>query len=453
MDEDSLVIREEKIATEKAIKKRGFSVVVLHGPGGTGKTSLIRMTKDSLIQDEYLPIYIKGSKKEVDNHVIVKLTEVFTTELLTAAKLAGLKERDFPHLKKAIKKLNAFDDFIQDKFRDELDEDARNVVKLCDYLSLRLADLIYMSRADTLVSNITIDDRVRSSIESQANKIIRREGFAGIENLAQRWDILSDAVTQDFKQLLKSRHNIIGRKRYHGAVIILDNYEYLSRFLRIFLEQHMIPFFEGTNLNIKLLLVSRDSIDDFPETNVKNIGLGPFTNNEAKQFLKANGIVNEDRQTQIIRRSMRYPYLMDFEIMSSSQSAKSLQKYFDRITRWMTEQQKDWLVALSYLSHVDKVQIRKVVRPQDVDLVMEWFKNEPSVRCSETGRWKIIPLICEKVHAHIAVEDPDLDRELRTLATEKKVLKEGGLDGIDERAFSSEGYVPLSEATSRSPIT
>ncbi len=419
MDEDSLVTRQERVEIEKAIKRRGFSVVALHGPGGTGKTSLIRMLKKSLIGDGYLPIYIKGSKKEVDNHVIVKLTDIFTTEMLAAVKQAGLSEKSLPNLKKAIKKLDAFDDYMHEKFREELDEDARNVVKLCDYVSLRLADLIYMSRIDSLVSTINIDDRARSSIESLVNKIIRRDGYAGIDNLAQRWNILSDAIAKDMKSLLHSRHHVFGKKKYSGAVIVLDNYEYLSKFVRIFLEQHMIAFLEGANINLKLLLVSRDSIDDFPETNVKHIALGPFSNSEAVRFLKVNGITDEKQQALIIRRSLRYPYLMEFEVKTSSQSASSLQKYFDRITRWMTSQQKDWLIALSYLSHVDKAQVKKMVKIKDVDAVMHWFKNEPSVRCPETGRWKIIPLISEKVHAYIKVEDPERDRHLRTLAAAK----------------------------------
>ncbi len=416
MDEESLVLRVEKVAIEMAIKKPGFAVVVLHGPGGTGKTSLVRTIRGSLEKDNILSIYVKGTKKEIDNHVIVKLTDVMTSDLLTGMKLAGVSEKKLSHLRRARDLIDRFDDLITEKFNQNIDLETKKVTDLANYLSMRLADLLIMSQTETLESGVIIDDRVRGSIENKVSKIIRDANFSGIKNFTERWDLLADAVAEDFKKVLTDRHGIMARKRFNGGVLIIDNYEYLSRFLRIFFEQHLIPFLESHKINLKLLLVTRDAIDDFPETNVKNIGLGPFSSDEAKQYLMNQGITNERKVAEIIQRTKRYPYLMDFEVMASSQSAKSLQKYFERITRWMTSQQKEWLIALSYLKYVDKCEVKKVVPPRDVDAVMKWFKDEPSVRCPENGKWKIIPLMSERIHNYIRVEDPELDQKLRLKA-------------------------------------
>ncbi len=416
MDEESLVIRKEKIAIEKALKKSGFAVVVVHGPGGTGKTSLIRTVRSSLNEDDILSVYIKGTKKEIDNHVIVKLTDVMTSDLLTSMKLAGINNSKFPQLRKARDLIDRFDDLVAETFDKDIDLETKKVTDLSNYLSMRLADLLIMSQTETLDSGVIIDDRVRSSVESKVGKILRDNNFSSIKNFTERWDLLAESIAQDFKKVLEGRHGFWGRKRFNGGVLIIDNYEYLSRFLRIFFEQHLIPFLESYKINLKLLLVTRDAIDDFPETNVKNISLGPFSNDEAKQYLMNQGITNERKVVEIIQRTKRYPYLMDFEVMASSQSAKSLQKYFERITRWMTSQQKEWLVALSYLKFVDKSEVKKVVATRDVEAVMKWFKEEPSVRCPENGKWKIIPLMSERIHSYIQVEDPELDRSLREKA-------------------------------------
>ena len=142
MDEESLVLRVEKVAIEMAIKKPGFAVVVLHGPGGTGKTSLVRTIRGSLEADNILSIYVKGTKKEIDNHVIVKLTDVMTSDLLTGMKLAGVSEKKLSHLRRARDLIDRFDDLITEKFNQDIDLETKKVVDLANYLSMRLADLL-----------------------------------------------------------------------------------------------------------------------------------------------------------------------------------------------------------------------------------------------------------------------------------------------------------------------
>jgi len=114
-----------------------------------------------------------------------------------------------------------------------------------------------------------------------------------------------------------------------------------------------------------------------------------------------------------------FPLLLSLAIEEASTdgaSALFLKRFFDRTTRWMSSDEREWFTATCYLDEVNEDTLRLVLPNEDVGAVQDWFEGEASIRDPTAPIFRVRPLIREKVLGYIAVRSPERHRELRSRA-------------------------------------
>jgi hypothetical protein len=234
--------------------------------------------------------------------------------------------------------------------------------------------------------------------------------------------ILSGYRQEDYKRLLPSKVSGLDR-----CLLILDDYETLGPTLDDFLRNDFLPRLRKANFETLLIVLGRDSLRDvsfaweqyFGKEIILDVRLSPLSTEDSKNYLKSLGIVEDAVRERIIRDSLGLPFLLaaeaDCELQGGS-SALSLQQFIDRTTRWMTQEQRSWAVALSFLEEVNTDTVKCILPESDPAEVVQWFKQESSIRSPDAKKWKMLPLIRSRIQASVKNDSPRLYYEYQNLA-------------------------------------
>ncbi|MGD9851058.1 MAG: ATP-binding protein [Nitrospirales bacterium] len=235
--------------------------------------------------------------------------------------------------------------------------------------------------------------------------------------------ILSGYRPQDWKRLLPSK--VEGMDR---CLLILDDYETLEATLDNFLRHDFLPRLKSVKFETLLIVLGRDSLQNvnfsweqyFGAEIVLDVRLAPLSTQESQAYLKSLGIIELKAMERIIRDSLGLPFLLaaeaECEILGNG-SALSLQKFVDRTTRWMTQEQRSWALALSFVEEVNTDTVRCILPDSEPTEVLEWFKKESSIRSPDAGKWTMLPLIRSRLRASVKNDSPGQCRVLEERAT------------------------------------
>lgn len=219
--------------------------------------------------------------------------------------------------------------------------------------------------------------------------------------------------------------------------MFIDDYEYLGKYMQVFLTDYFLPIAKTEINNFKLVVVGRDELtktstvwkQKYSDDIEKNIEIVHFTEKEARNFSKTSEEeknASEDRIKKLLKITLRYPYLLDLEISKKrldvelgTDTAIGVSNYCDRITKWMSGTQKEWLYHLCFLDKVDIPSIRIILpEVESANVVFEWFKSDASVRSPETENFQIIPVIKTKLKKLVKIEDEEKYYHLEKVAKE-----------------------------------
>lgn len=124
-------------------------------------------------------------------------------------------------------------------------------------------------------------------------------------------------------------------------------------------------------------------------------------------------------QERILKDSLGLPFLLAAEAECERHgggSALSLQIFVDRTTRWMSREQKTWALALAFLEDVNADTVRCMLPDSEPMEVVEWFKQEASLRSPETEKWRMLPLISSRLQASIQNDSPSQYQTYKEMA-------------------------------------
>src|SRR3954447_8546170 len=100
------------------------------------------------------------------------------------------------------------------------------------------------------------------------------------------------------------------------------------------------------------------------------------------------GVVDSREKDRIWNDTLGYPYYLQLwveEMKAGGRTAVMLKRFHDRITRWMTDEQKGWLDVVIFLDRVDKQTLSWYFEGSEtIDQVFDWFEREASVRDTES---------------------------------------------------------------------
>ena len=231
----------------------------------------------------------------------------------------------------------------------------------------------------------------------------------------QLYDVAAEALIGDLTAMLKgAREKDFATKLTHGKVkgidrllLIVDDFEILGKTLGPFLLGHLFPKLRSANFKSQVVILCRDSLVDTDpgfeqhfatDTRLKLL-LEPFAAQDAVRYLMDAGY-SEERAKQIHEDCRGLPFLLTAFAEGSNQNALFYQRIFERTTRWMTDEQKEWLVALCYLDEINQDTVSAMLPNARADAIVEWFGHEASVRHQDGRRFAVNPLIREMVLQH-----------------------------------------------------
>lgn len=182
----------------------------------------------------------------------------------------------------------------------------------------------------------------------------------------------------------------------HLIVLFFDAYERTSSYLDKWLRDVLTGEQYGKPPN-KLLLViagqqelSRISWDVF-EPKVMYQPLQPFTEREARIFLRHKGIIKESLVAEILEQSEGLPLLLNTLAVQAPTNPTAVidraEDVVDRYLRWIEDPQKHKLVLNAALARsVNQDVIAVLTTPEPADTLFDWLVRQPFVN-KKTKTW------------------------------------------------------------------
>lgn len=209
-------------------------------------------------------------------------------------------------------------------------------------------------------------------------------------------------------------------------LLVVDDYEALGATLNDFLIGSLVPRLAEARFATMLIVAGRDDVEDThpgwgqhcKRYLTDQIRLRSFDAETAAQLMAAEGVA-ESRRAAIYELTQGFPLLLSLAIEEASTdgaSALFLKRFFDRTTRWLSRDQREWFTGTCYLDEVNEDTLRLVFPEEDIGTIQDWFEGEASIRDPSAPTFRVRPLIREKVLSYIEVRSPKRHHELRSRA-------------------------------------
>jgi hypothetical protein len=243
------------------------------------------------------------------------------------------------------------------------------------------------------------------------------------------YGVTADALVSDLSAALPGHSPEEAQRRIPGLdrlLLVVDDYEALGATLSDFLISSLIPRLAEARFATMLIVAGRDDLEDThpgwgqhcKRYLTDQIRLRPFDAETAELLMAAEGVA-EGRRAAIYELTQGFPLLLSLAIEEASTdgaSALFLKRFFDRTTRWMSREEREWFTRTCYLDEVNEDTLGLVFPEEDVGAVQDWFEGEASIRDPSAPIFRVRPLIREKVLSYIEVRSPKRHHELRSRA-------------------------------------
>lgn len=250
--------------------------------------------------------------------------------------------------------------------------------------------------------------RLFGKLKLSARDRLAIDPFATIAE-AYETDIRARLVGYDGKNLFRILHR--PAKGINRLLLVLDDYESVSGVLGDFCVAHLFRRLMEAPYPTLVIIAGRDDLRNVhPEFGKSlapyirdRIQLEPFSREEAVTYLKNAGYDQENAE-KLYAESKGYPFVLallaDFKANEGSRPAIFYQQFFERTTQWMTDQQKSWLTALLYLDDVNEGSVSLMLPDSSPSIVVNWFRNEASVRDTQAPCFRVDPYIRSMLQQH-----------------------------------------------------
>jgi hypothetical protein len=216
-------------------------------------------------------------------------------------------------------------------------------------------------------------------------------------------------------------------------ILVLDDYEAIGGLLGDFLVGALVPELAAAPFQTILVILGRDDIETTHPGWAQHcrrflreqIRLRPFDAEAAYAVFAAAGIP-EPRWASLFEATQGFPFLISLAVEEAGdyggESVVFLTRFHDRVTRWMTEREREWFLRICFLERVDEDSLRVCFPDENVTRIQNWFEREPSVRDPAAPYFRVRPMVREKMLRYIAVRAPGRFKELTDLAAEAEAV-------------------------------
>lgn len=425
-------------------KGRRLLVQSIEGPGGIGKSALFEhvLHRSELAGQEYLTIRISGNGAHRDTLPgIMKNLVNSAASVDTGSKPPGFF---FPKTMRILAIFDSIRSAAEEEIRasapgDRADVDqAINLIDRAIAIGTKLNEIVPITKRFLDVAKLDgAPDNLKElhahvtafSLESAG--FFEKLGLGG--SVAQRNDVrtnfldsLSNAFVTDLTALLfgyerkewyrPSLHPLPGT---HRLLLIIDDYEALQEMFAPFLVGHLLPKLVTARFETTTVILGRDTLQNTHPGWDQNLGgsllpaipVKPLARTEFDALVNSLGVTDEQELEQAWSDTEGYPFTVHLwveEHLAGGKSAVMLQRFYDRTTRWLTQQQKVWLERLMFLDRVDMqtlpIALEGITEPTKV---LEWFRHEASLRDTHSDVFRVRPYIRSRLIAYLKLCDPE----------------------------------------------
>jgi hypothetical protein len=417
-----------------ATPKEKFEIISVSGMGGVGKTYLLTHVMQQIEPERQgrLVVWVDASAKGMaDNFMRI------VSEMMAPLHIRGIshsiKKDFFPQVRKLEKTYRAECDALLASLgpgEQETNSETLELTREAIQLLLRIGVAFNRkSNGKRRVGNVLLEQSLEQATDkafdfiqkfcNQDSKLpgVLQDWFGQTYTRkvrTQLFDVASEALmgdltamlrrwqTKDIAKLTQSKVRELDR-----LLLVIDDFEILGKTLSPFLLGHFLPALRSADFSSQVIILCRDSLVDadpgfeqhFATDTRLKISLSPFPSDDAVPFLVEAGY-SEEKARAIYNDCRGLPFLLTAFAEGSNQSALFYQRIFERTTRWMTDEQKEWLIALCYLDEVNEDSVSAMLPDHKAKIIVEWFSHEASVRQQDGLRFAVNPLIREMVLQH-----------------------------------------------------
>lgn len=195
-------------------------------------------------------------------------------------------------------------------------------------------------------------------------------------------------------------------RRKRPVVIVFDDWEIVGRQIESWVTGALLPQMKHAGFEATLLVLGRGVPgyeSSWRRAHAKmlleplTITLKALSDEDTKEYLRVRGIRDEQRVASIAAETNGYPLLLDLliedELSDSRGSISSLTQFCNRVTQWMTDEQRAWAEALAFLDEITEEGVRMMLPEVDAKRVFRWFDSEGSLRDSRSATYSMVPAI------------------------------------------------------------
>jgi hypothetical protein len=441
-------------------REKGLQICGISGPGGVGKSYLLRHVEAALDLTAlgWLKLVVDGSNEQSRGDFFGLLDGQLAKVSLPPPAVTA--NDYFPQLRRVASIHRALVQDVAAELQAAAGHKAPDAVKgaaiallkagqrlnktmpvTAKYMDLRRVNLVNDDVAGTLDEAWELVQKLDALRDSTALPGPLRDAFGMTYKSRVRTDlynITADAMITDLSAALSGYQKKDWWRLTHRPIagldrllLVIDDFEALAPTLEDFLVGALIPKLAEAPFPTLLIILCRDDLEAMSPAwgqhcrkyIKEQIRLAPFSRADAYELLASAG-VPEARRSDMFELTQGFPFLLGLLIdglgEDGASSALFLRKFFDRTTRWMSTEERDWLTRVCYLDAVNLDSLKLLFPDTDVEKVQSWFEREASIRDPAATQFQVRPLIREKVLRYQELRAPSRHQELRALARSGK---------------------------------
>ncbi len=457
---DAFVGRENAVDTLKLLltkrPPRRLVVASISGPGGVGKSFLLEhvLAGVDVEGDKYLKLSSHGR-----DAAVAGMVDLITRQLLQSCKQVDAASVYMRRTRDCRKALDAIDKSFSDRVARAAKKESLlgsvDIIRVLAHAGVTAAEVLEDTKNGKVQATATIAKAILKHVEKnpavaeKTAQLIRDaasdpSGSRFASGLTKRLlrdatattceafvSDLTDLLVGWEKRKLENLLKLLPPKApgVDRLLLVLDDYESLPVRAQSAFVHDLLPALAGARFESTVVVIGRDALTDahqqwsdkFEKYIEAEIRLSELSVEEASRYARDRGISDEKIVERIVTETRGFPFLLATEVdaeKAGGRSALTLEKFIARTTRWMTSEQREWLVHLSFLDTVNEDTIGVMLPAEDPRAVLEWFKHEPSIRAPSgtPAKWRVLPIVRSRVQAHVELDSPRRHEELTARA-------------------------------------
>ena len=445
----------EKIRSRLEDSSHKFLITSIGGSGGIGKTYLLdKLLEDISFDDNgYLVIFPETNKKDSFEkyiteglvssvNAVLPITKGYFNETskfikeLTEAE--AKRKKELLRLAKQSKILNKIDEDIIDNILDLIIPMGNRILefaKLSHILGKKGLKQEEVEAFAKLIKNLR-KKGVRNPLDGRIPDLFGKRTLK--HNILNNFnESACNAMVNDISYILKDAEGLKekfklkgGRgkeaKKLKNLVLVIDDYEFYQEKLNNYFISYFIPAIRRKPFKTHIILVGRDLIldtsaewDKFAK-NIEQFEITTFDKDSCIEYLNNVNIFDETAIDRLINDTEGYPYMLYLEATAYKDGgdigAHKKKLFYDRITKWMDDNEKEWFESLCFLDVINADTVSKMLPNDDASHVFKWFTNQASIRDSKSTQYRVKPFLKSKTIDYLQNISPENYNELRELA-------------------------------------